>query len=170
MRHAKLLCATLTASLMLVALAGAAVAGPLEDATAAYHRGDYATALGLVRPLADQGERAAQYNLGVMYAKGLGVPQNHTEAFKWLRRAANQGYAHAQNSIGVMFADGLGVPQDYVQAHMWLDLAASRYPDSGKEDRDKAIKARDLVASKMTPAQIAEAQKLAGEWKPKPER
>jgi len=170
MRHyVKLVRATLTASLMLVALAGAAVSGPMDDANAAYHRGDYATALRLVRPLADQGDADAQYNLGVMYAKGQSVPQDYTEAFEWLRRAADQGYPPAQSSIGLMFADGLGVPQDYVQAHMWLDLAASRYPDSLKEGRDKAIRTRDLVAAKMTPAQIAEAQKLAREWKPKPE-
>jgi hypothetical protein len=53
---------------------------------------------------------------------------------------------------------------------MWLNLAASRFPASEKDERDKAVIARDMVASKMTPVQIAEAQKLAREWKPKPER
>jgi hypothetical protein len=57
------------------------------------------------------------------------------------------------------------VPQDYVQAHMWFNLAASRAPAS---ERDEAIKMRNIAASRMTPAQIAEAQKLAREWKPKP--
>jgi TPR repeat protein len=61
------------------------------------------------------------------------------------------------------------VPQDYVQAHKWLNLAASRFPASEKENRDKAVKYRDLATAKMTPAQIAEAQKLAREWKPKSE-
>ncbi len=66
-----------------------------------------------------------------------------------------------------MFVDGWGVPKDYVQAHMWFNLAAARIPASQTEKRDKAVENRDLVAAKMTPAQIAEGQKLAREWKPK---
>jgi hypothetical protein len=50
---------------------------------------------------------------------------------------------------------------------MWVNLAASRFAVS-QVGRERAIKSRDLVAAKMTPAQIAEAQKLAREWKPKP--
>jgi TPR repeat protein len=63
-----------------------------------------------------------------------------------------------------MYSDGHGVPQDYVLAHMWFNLAASQ---SEAKDRDRAAKARDFTATKMTPAQLAEAQKLAREWKPK---
>jgi uncharacterized protein len=59
-----------------------------------------------------------------------------------------------------MYGAGLGVPQDYALAHMWVNLAAA----GGHKD---AVKNRDIVAAKMTPAQIAEAQKLAREWKPK---
>ncbi len=165
-----LLRATLTALLILLALAGAAVSGPIEDADAAYDGGDYAAALRLLRPLADQGDVAAQFQLGVMYAEGQGVAKDYTEAFRWLRLAADQGYAGAQSSIGVMYADGLGVAQDLVQAHMWLNLAASRYPNSAKEAHDKAVKDRDLIASKMSPTQIAKAEKLAREWKPKKKR
>ncbi len=64
-----------------------------------------------------------------------------------------------------MYHNGKGVPQDYAQAHMWLDLAASSFLPG--EDRDHAVKYRDIVAEKMTPIQISEAQKLAREWKPK---
>ncbi len=64
-----------------------------------------------------------------------------------------------------MYYNGLDVTQDYVQAHMWFNLAASRFPPG--EHRDKAVKNRDIVAKKMTPAQISEAQKLAREWRPK---
>ncbi len=64
-----------------------------------------------------------------------------------------------------MYGEGQGVPQDYVQAHMWYNLAASKHPLG--EVRNKAVKTRDILAEKMTPAQIAEAQKLAREWKPK---
>ena len=75
--------------------------------------------------------------------------------------AANQGDADAQNNLGVMFDNGQGVPQNYVQAHMWFNLA-------GAEGNSEGNKNRDMVARKMTAAQIAEAQRLAAEWKPKP--
>ncbi len=73
--------------------------------------------------------------------------------------------AVAQYNLGFMYRKGQGVTQDYAQAHMWYNLAASRLPPG--ENRDKAVKNRDDVAKRMTPAQIAEAQKLAREWKPK---
>ncbi len=81
------------------------------------------------------------------------------------RPLAKQGVAEAQYVLGVAYYNGQGVPQDYVQAHMWFILAASRFPPG--EDRDKAVENRDIVAKRMTPAQISEAQKLAREWKPK---
>ncbi len=100
-----------------------------------------------------------------MYRNSQGVPRDDAEAAKWCRKAADQGHANAQNNLAVIYSHGQGVPQDYAQAHMWYNLAASRYPPG--EDRDRAVKNRDIVAKKMTPAQIAEAQKLAREWKPK---
>ncbi len=90
----------------------------------AYERGDYETALAEFRPLAEQGDGDAQFNLGAMYFYSQGVPQ------------------------------------DYVFAHMWANLAASQ----GSED---AVEKRDAIATKMTPQQIAEAQRLAREWKAK---
>jgi TPR repeat protein len=78
---------------------------------------------------------------------------------KWYRLAADQGYAHAQYNLGIMYAKGQGVPQDYVKAHMWFNLSAAQGEQDAAEHRDK-------VAQRMTPAQIAEAQKLAREWKP----
>jgi TPR repeat protein len=63
-----------------------------------------------------------------------------------------------------MYLNGEGVPQDYVQALMWFNLAASEFDGSCEE----AHKIREGIAAKMTPAQIAEAQKLAREWKPAP--
>jgi TPR repeat protein len=173
-----------------------ASAGPLEDGWAAHNRADYATTLRLWRPLAEQGKAkaqyllasmymlgqgvpqdyaeaakwyrlaaeqgnaAAQYNLGIMYAKGRGVPQDDAEAAKWYRLAAEQGNAAAQFGLGDLYDLGKGVPQDYVRAHMWFNLAAAK-------GAGRAVKFREFVSSKMTPAQIAEAQKLAREWKPK---
>lgn len=98
-------------------------AGPLEDADAAVKRRDYATAVRLIRPLAEQGNANAQYTLGVFYDNGLGVPQ------------------------------------DQIRSYMWFDLSAA-------QGRDGAAAFRDLIARRMTPGQIAEAQKLAREWKP----
>ena len=99
-------------------------------------------------------------NLGFMYNNGQGVPQDYAETVKWYRLAAEQGHASAQNNLGLMYDNGEGVPQDYVQAHMWYNLA-------GAQGLEQAAKNRDNVAKRMTPAQIAEAQKLAREWKPK---
>jgi len=167
----------LTGFVFILMLTGGAGADPFRDGMAAYERGDYSTALLLWQPLAEQGNAVAQYKLGFMYAKGLGAPQDYAEAVKWFRLAAEavkwyrlaaeQGNAKAQYFLGKLYAKGEGVPQDYVQAHMWFNLAASRYLASEAEDRDVAVRKRDFIASKMTAAQIAEAQKLAREWKPK---
>lgn len=211
-----------------------ALAGPYEDARAAYNSGDPPTALRLLQPLAergearaqfnlgviyesasrdyseaakwyrkaaDQGYALAQYNLGVMYLKGQGVSQDNAEAAKWFRKAAEQGNAEAQTNLGIIYdsgqgiaqdyaeaakwyrkaadmgepkallaigfkyAQGQGVPQDYVEAHKWFNLAAT-HAASSKEMQEQAVKNRDLAAAKMTPAQIAEAEKLAQQWKP----
>ncbi len=128
---------------------------------------DYQEALKWYRKAAEQGHAPGQFCLGLMYDEGQGVPQDYQEALKWYRKAAEQGDARAQNNLGVMYRLGQGVPKDYVRAHMWLNLAASKL--SG-EERDDTVKLRDRLAEKMTREQIAEAQKLAREWKPKGEK
>ena len=145
-----------TVGILFVALtlAGTAVAGSLEDGAEALARGDFATALRLLRPLAENGNPDAQINLGNMYFDGNGVPQDNAESVKWYLLAADQGSADAQIALGFLYEYGEAVPQDYVQAHKWFDLAGSRLY-------------RDTLAAKMTPSQIAEAQKLAREWKPR---
>ena len=107
-----------------------------------------------LRRKADQGDAEAQFGLGLVYTLGHGVPQDYAKAREWYEQAAAQGYADAQALLGVLYALGQGVPQDYVRAYMWSDLAAV----SGDE---AMVLARDLVASRMTPAQIAEAQQLS---------
>lgn len=126
---------------------------------------DYAEAVKWYRKAAEQGVAKAQYNLGIMYDKGQGVPRDYAEAVKWYRRAAEQGVAVAQYGLGVMYYKGHGIPLDYVQAHKWLNLAAATFTD--KTEREKAASNLDLMAGKMPPAQVAEAQKLAREWKQK---
>jgi TPR repeat protein len=130
---------------------------------------DYAEAAKWYRKAAEQGDADAQYNLALFYYNGQGVPQDYAEAAKWYRRAAEQGNTKAQLNLGFMYGTGQGVPQDHVLAHMWYNIAASRFSVLEKEARENAVKNKDIAASRMTPAQIAEAQRLAREWKPKKE-
>ena len=140
-------------------MARGAVAGPFEDAQAAHGRRDYATALRLWRPLADQGNAEAQYALGSMYAGGKGVPKNNTEAAKWWRLAADQGEPRAFGDLGFIYAIGDVVPRNVVSAYLWFDLAV-KYGDA------LAVEHRDALAQEMTPHQIAEARNRASEWAP----
>ncbi len=98
----------------------------------------------------------AQYNLGIVYYKGRGVPQDDAEAVTWYRKAAEQGFASAQFTLGLMYGSGKVVPKDYVSAHMWLNLAAA-------QGNDKAHKCRDRTAKRMTHGQIDAAERLAHE-------
>jgi TPR repeat protein len=184
---------------MCLSVAVPAAAGPLQDGFAAYIRADYATALRIWRPLAEQGNADAQSNLGVMYFEGQGVPQDHAEAIKWFRLAAAQGLDDAQDYLGIMYTQGKGVPQDHAAAVGWFRQAAAQGHGSGQSNlgvmyskglgvaRDpvlalmwwslavqngyvNASKFRDQIAPLLTPEQIAEAQRLAREWKPAPPR
>jgi TPR repeat protein len=132
------------------------------EATSAAGRGDYASAIRLWRRFANAGDGMSQYNLGQMYEVGQGVTRDLAEAAEWYRRAAESGVPPARLSLGVAYALGRGVPQDLLQAHKWLSLAAAAY--AADEDRSRAVKARDLVATRMTFHEIAEAQRLAREW------
>ena len=146
--------------LLILAVSGPAAAGPLEDGFAAYRNNDYVTALRLWRPLAEQGVAVVQFNLSLMYNNGVGVPQDYAEAVRWFQLAAAQGHAFAQNNLGVMYYHGKGVPQDFVLAHMWFNIAAAR-------GNEKAVENRDLAEGLMTREQVAEAQRLAADWRPK---
>lgn len=132
----------------------------LADFYEALKKGDYETAFKEAKTLAEQGDVGAQYNLGVMFDKGQGVPQNNNEAFKWFKKAAEKGDAGAQYNLGRMYVKGENVPQNYVQAYMWYCLSAA-------QGEQIALNKRDALALKMTPEQVAGAQKLASEWKPK---
>lgn len=223
-------------SMLLAALALPARAGPVEDAGAAYRRGDYAAAAGIYRSLAGQGNADAQSALGNMYLKGLGVSKDERQAVKWFRRAAAlgqagaqfnlgqlylkgvgvdpdlqaaarwysraaeqghvqaqfvlavlykigagvpanaqraafwyeraalQGHAEAQSQLGMVYAEGRGRPRDAVAAYKWLTLANIRARSNGV--RTQAVQALQRLAARMTQAQIAEAQRLAREWRP----
>ena len=111
---------------LLTALLARTSFADLDAGKSAYESGDYATALREFKPLAEQGDADAQFNLGFMYDKGLGVPQDDQEALKWYRKAAEQGNAFAQFNLGVMYYQGRGVPQDYQEALKWYQKAAEQ--------------------------------------------
>ena len=114
---------------------------------------------------AEQGDADAQFNLGFMYLMGEVIPLDYKEAFRWYRASAVQGNSSAQGSLGGMYHKGLGLPQDHIQAHMWYSLAVAN--SELDQARKLWAKNRDSTAKKMTADQIAEAQRLAREWKPK---
>ena len=133
---------------------GTAWGGAFEDGRAAFNRNDYATAVQMWRPLAEQGDAAIQTLMGAMYTEGKGVTQDHKEAVKWYRLAAEQGDVRAQTNLGAMYYNGRGVPQDYALAHMWWNIASAAGDADGTENRD-------LVAKQMTPQQVGSAQEMA---------
>ena len=117
---------------------------------------------------AAQVDKDAAYSLANIYGGGFGAPRHLLDLSKsahWFEKAAELGFKAAAIPLGGMYADGRGVKQDIVKAHMWLDIAITELPDS--QYRNSVIKQRDGLAAHMTPAQLAEAQRLAREWKPK---
>ena len=158
-------------SFALIVASIAAQAQSLEErmrtAAGAYEHKDYATAIAIWRPLAEQGNAEAQTLLGAMYWSGDGLPRNHAEAAKWYLRAAQQGYARAQNDIGFMYGFGEGIPpRDDVQAYKWISLAIMRYTAKNQDRLDQAIKDRATLKARMTPAQLAQAEREISDWKP----
>ena len=127
-----------------------ALAGPYEDALAAYDRNDLSTAARLYRLAADQGHSQAQIRLGMMYAFGRGVTRNAVEAVKWYRLAAAQGELHAHTLLGAMYEAGQGVEGDLQKSYMWFALAAEGDPSR--------IADRDRVAGKLTFPQLDKAK------------
>ena len=170
--------------LALVVSNGVAFAGPLEDLSAAYELGARRQ---LMKWLAEKGNAAAQYNVGVQYEKGQGVAKDYREAIKWYRLAAAQGHADAEANLGWMYGNGLGVPQSWDEAVKWYRLAAAQgdraaqmslgamYASGHGVPQDYVLSymwltiakappaAKDFqtIAPKMTPARVELAQKMA---------
>ena len=133
---------------------------------AMYERGegvpkDSVQAIFWYRKSANQGNASGQFALGTMYEKGTGVPKDLAQAIFWFRKGAEQGSSSAQSALGAMYYRGDGVPKDLVMAYMWRNLAAAQGSEIAK-------KARESLEKDMTPAQIAEGQRLSREWRPKP--
>ena len=176
----------------LMTLSAPVAAQDFQKGVAAYNAGDYATALQEWTPLAEAGDTNAQFNLGVMYENGRGVPQDYKEAMKWYTLAAEQGDADAQYNLGIMYDNGQGVPQDYKEAVKWYRLAAEQgnaeaqnnlgvtyetgqgvlqdnvmahmwYNIAAANGHSKAGEWRDERAGLMTQADISKAQAMARE-------
>jgi TPR repeat protein len=117
---------------------------------------DYTLSLKSCQEAAENGDRTAQYKLGVMCGLGLGMPQDYASAVKWYRLAAESGDARAQSNLGFMYGTGRGVPQDYIQAYAWYNVASAAGEDTARKNRDS-------VAERMSPSQLEQAQKLSSE-------
>ena len=116
--------------------------------------------LQITKSFAEKGDVRSQNQLGFMYANGRGVPKDEAEAVKWYRKAADQGYDLAQSNLGIMYANGQGVPKDDAEAYKWYVLA-------GAQGNEQAKKNISIIEGKITPAQRAEGQRRAREWKPR---
>ena len=125
---------------------------------------DYIEAARWYRRAAENSNVMAQSTLGDIYYYGRGVPQDFVEAGQWWQLAAEQGMAVAQLNLGVMYANGDGVPQDYIRSYLYTNLAAAHLPPG--QDRDIAVKNREIVSKLMSPTQIAEAQLLSRASRP----
>jgi len=102
-----------------------------------------------------------------MHERGLRVPQDYLLAAMWYQRAAMQGEPHGQHRLGILFNKGFGVQLDLIEAYKWLNLAAAGV---GRGERDYYTRMRNAVASKLTYAELTEAQRRSSHWQPVLER
>ena len=160
---------------LLTACTGIANASSLEEGLHAFQKGDYTLAHQLWKPLAEQGNAQAQYNLGLLYEQGLGVEQHLRTAMTLYRAAAQQGNADAQYNLGVMHANGRSVFKNRKRAAEWWQLAADQqhpdalynlgvlyfYGNGVKKDRAKAEqlwRQAKALGNKRAEQALAEAQ------------
>ena len=156
----------------------------------AYQNKNYKVALKNFKPLAEQGNANAQFNLGLMYNYGHGVPQDYKQAVYWYKKSTEQGNAKAQNNLGAMYYNGQGVPQDTKQAIHWFTKSAKQgnadaqsilgamygagqgvpqdfviayvwFNISVINGNKKATEGREIVLKAMTPNQITTAKKIS---------
>jgi TPR repeat protein len=126
---------------------------------------NFPKALALFQIVADSGNPIAFYNIGLMYETGAGVEVNLVEAVRWYQKAADGGVVPAQARLGMLYMTGQNVSKDRVQALKWFSLSAAKVSAPYYEP-DSAMW-RDWLQARMTPDEIAEAKRLAAEWKPK---
>jgi len=118
----------------------------LARGQAAVSRGDYAAAIALWTPLAEQGNPAARSGLGLLYANGQGVAQDYAEAARWYQLAASQGFQFAQVSLAQLYESGRGVPENPLKALMWFTLASFAPDDVGATAKQNNERLRQRMA------------------------
>jgi len=133
------------------------LANDFDAAVQTYQEGHYQAAMQAFRGLAERGNPAAQFHLGLMYANGDGTPRDRAEAARWYRESASRGFAAAQRNLGLVYSAGDGVARDYVQAYAWINLAAAQ----GNTEVNRQAR-RDLadLQARMSGTQFLEAQHL----------
>ena len=166
----KTIVAALAALLLLSsAVTAQTLEADMQAAAAAYEAKDMATAVRIWKVWTGKGNAEARTLLGAMYWSGDGVRRDHKEAARLYLLAANQGYARAQNDIGFMLGFGEGIPpHDDIEAFKWLSLGIAGYTAKNQDRLDQARKDLATLAKRMSPAQIAEAQRRAKLFKPVP--
>ncbi len=175
-------------SLLFLAWPHAPRADALDEGVRLFEAQRYQEALHFFLPLAKQGSASAQYNLGFLFANGLGTPRSTRAAIAWYTQAARQKHANACFNLSLLFQEGRGIPVDYLQAHNWYLKAAEYGSDSAlvnlgqlyfmghgtKKDYIQAyiwyalaaargnrngLKNKDLAAVKLTPLELSNAEK-----------
>lgn len=182
-----------TALLLLAVFAAPAAFADYDAGLAAYESARYDAALEAWQPLAERGDRRAQWGLGMMYANGFGVEMNDVQALNWFELSAAQGYADAQYRLGIMHQNGWGLPMDDVAAAAWFEKAAEQghtqaqvacgqifaaeysplydpvkaykwFAIAAELGDVDAVSKRDEFGARMEAADLAQAKALATEW------
>lgn len=146
-----------------------AAAGSFEDGVLAMQKGDYQTARARWAPLAKEGHAGAQYNLGALYANGLGIKQDMHTALKWFDASAQQGNPHAMFSLGMLYADGNGTDQNLGAAYVWFRLAL-KYGAEDPTFKNQVPTAQNYlsqVMGAMTKTQMLQYENVVMQWRPK---
>ena len=114
-------------------------------------------ALSMLTAAAESGYLPAQTELARIYRAGDGVEQDFVQMMAWYERAAEQGDVGAQLFVADGYGYGYGVEPDLVEAYKWYEIAIQYWGSL-------AVRARDVLAEKMTGEEIAEAVRRAGAW------
>jgi hypothetical protein len=128
-----------------------------RQSAAASHPSTLSLSPAELRQLADRGNPDAEWQLGVLYHDGDGVPKDDALAVQWFERAAEQGYVRAQSTLGAYYWAGRGVPQDFSKAYFWSQLALAQGDENSKSRLEG-------LSAQMTQTQVAAARQQAEAW------
>ena len=152
----------LAAAAFSASIAAAPALAETDAGIEALNQGDYGIALKELTPPAKEGDARAEAYLASIYHYGLGVAASFAKAFYWYRAAALQGNADGQIGLAILYFNGQGVPKNLAIAHMWLTVALDAMPEGS--DRDRVRADRDVLAQKMSAAQLQQSADLVQNW------